>query len=118
MAVKITFSPMNELVIHEIVEVSKEDLMRERITPSGNMPLYWCAGILFSFSSLPMSEEVIRDYLRGRVHWMEIHYARMKEYQPIINIEDNDYKTTMSIRIIDTTKSELHKKVAKWIISL
>ena len=38
---RITYSPAEELVIHEIVEVTKDDLLRERVTPQGTMPLYW-----------------------------------------------------------------------------
>jgi hypothetical protein len=49
--VRISFSPINELVVHEVVKVSMDDLMRERITPSGTMPLYWCNGLLFSFGA-------------------------------------------------------------------
>ncbi len=116
--VKVSFSPMTELVVHEVVEVGKDDLMRERVTPGGTMPLYWCNGVLFSFSSLPLSEEVIRDYMRGRVHWMEVHYAKMKEYQPVLSLSEDEYKTQMNIRIIDTSKSDLHKKVSKWLQSL
>ena len=80
--VRITYSPIEELVVHEVVEVPKDDLLRERITPQGNMPLYWCNGILFSFSSIPMTEEIIRDYLRGKVHWLEIHFAKEPKYTP------------------------------------
>ena len=44
--VKIEYSPATELVVHEVIKVDKEDLLRERVTPSGTMPLYWCDGIL------------------------------------------------------------------------
>ncbi len=113
--VKITFSPINELVVHETVEVEKEDLLRERVTPAGTMPLYWCNGILFSFSSLPMSEEVVKDYLNGKVHWLEVHFARDDKYSPVLSLSEEEYKTSMNIRVIDTSKSTLHKELTKWI---
>ncbi len=113
--VRITFSPVNELIIHETVEVDKEDLLRERVTPSGTMPLYWCNGILFSFSSLPMTDEIVSDYLKGKIHWLEVHFAKVDKYTPILSLSEEEYKTTMNIRIIDTSKSTLHKELTKWL---
>ena len=73
--VKIEYSPATELVVHEVIKVDKDDLLRERVTPAGTMPLYWCDGILFSFSSLPMTDDVVKDYLKGRIHWLEVHFT-------------------------------------------
>jgi hypothetical protein len=95
--------------------VPRDDLLRERITPSGNMPLYWCNGLLFSFSSIPMTEEIIRDYLRGKVHWLEIHFSKEAKYTPILTLNEEEYKATMNIRVIDTSKSNLHVELTKWL---
>jgi hypothetical protein len=114
--VKITFSPANELVIHEVVEMTKDDLLLERITPAGNMPLYWCSGIVFSFSSVPMSEQVVEEYLKGKIHWLEVHFARMEKYQQVITFEPEEYaKSTMNVRVIDTSASALHREFIKWM---
>ncbi len=113
--VKITYSPIEELIIHDVIEVEKEDLLRERVTPAGTMPLYWCDGYLFSFSSLPFSEEVIKDYILGKVHWLEVHFTKMKEYTSVLALNEDEYKATMNVRVIDTSKSDLHKKVVKWL---
>lgn len=113
--VKIAFSPLQEIVIHEVVAINSEDLLRERITPAGNMPLYWCDGILFSFSSLPMTEQVVREYLDGRVHWMELHYAAAKNYTPVLELNDEHFSGTQKVRVIDTSNSNLHKELIKWL---
>jgi hypothetical protein len=113
--VKISFSPATELVVHEVVEMSKDDLLLERITPAGNMPLYWCNNILFSFSSIPMTDDIIKDYLKGKIHWLEVHFARMEKYVPILSFESEEYKTTMSFRVIDTSSSILHREFVKWL---
>ncbi len=112
---KITYSPVTELVVHEAVEVSKDDLLRERVTPAGTMPLYWCNGILFSFTSVPMTDEIVKDYLRGRIHWLEVHYSREESYSPVLSLSEEEYKATMNIRIIDTSKSSLHREFIKWL---
>ena len=113
--VNISYSPATELVIHEIIEVTKDDLLRERVTPAGTIPLYWSNGLLFSFSSLPMTDEIVKDYLRGRIHWLEVHFARMEKYEPVLSISDEEYKGTMNVRIINTSGSQLHKEFTKWL---
>lgn len=113
--VKISYSPINELVVHEAVKVAFDDLLRGRITPAGNMPLYWCDGIVFSFNSMPMTDDLVRDYLKGIIHWMEIHYSEMKKYQPVLELNDDEYKATMKIRVIDTSSSSLHSELVKWL---
>ena len=112
---KITYAPMDELVIHEVIEMTKDDIMRERVTPQGTMPLYWCDGFLFSFSSLPLSEEVTRDYLKGKIHWLEVHYTKMDKYEPILSLNEEEFKQTMNIRVIDTSISSLHQEFTSWL---
>ena len=113
--VKISYAPINELVVHEAVKIDHEDLLRERVTPAGTMPLYWCDGTLFSFTSMPMTDDLVKDYLRGTIHWMEVHYTEMKKYQPILELNDEEYKATMKIRVIDTSRSGLHAEFIKWL---
>ncbi len=116
--VKITYAPLSELIVHETVEVEKEDLLRERVTPAGTMPLYWCNGILFSFSSLPMTDDIIKDYLKGKIHWLEVHFARENTYEAVLALSEEEYKTSMNVRVIDTSKSDLHKELTKWLKSI
>ncbi|MFI5412866.1 MAG: hypothetical protein ACHQX1_03160 [Candidatus Micrarchaeales archaeon] len=113
--VKITYSPINEVVIHEVIKVDRDDLLRGRITPAGNMPLYWCNGILFTFNSMPMTKDLVKDYLKGVIHWMEVHYSEMKNYEPIVELNDEQYKAIMRIRVIDTSMSTLHVDAIKWL---
>ncbi len=113
--VKITYSPLEELIVHDAFEVDRDDLLRERVTPTVTMPLYWCNGILFSFSSLPMTDEVVRDYLRGKIHWLEVHFTNSEKYTPVMTLNDEEYKATMSIRVIDTSRSLLHREFTKWL---
>ncbi len=113
--VKISFSPITELVVHEVVKVPMDDLLRERITPSGTMPVYWCNGIVFSFSSVPMNKRVVDDYLDGKIHWMEVHYAEMDYYREVLELNDEHYNGSMKVRVIDTSKSALHNDFSKWL---
>ncbi len=112
---KVTYSPLKEIVVHEYVMVDTEDLLRERVTPAGNMPLYWCDGVLFSFSSMPWTKDIVRDYLDGRIHWAEVHYAKMDRYVPVMDLHDENYSAGLKIRVIDTSRSALHCDFAKWL---
>lgn len=116
-SMKVTFAPVKELIVHEAVEISYEDLLRERVTPAGTMPLYWCSGILFTFSSVPMTRDIVRDYLDGKIHWMEAHYTSMRDYQPVLEFNDDQYKSmgAYKVRVIDTSKSALHAEFVKWL---
>ncbi|MGC8571771.1 MAG: hypothetical protein ACP5RI_01370 [Candidatus Micrarchaeia archaeon] len=114
--VTINFSPINEIVIHEYLYIEKEDLIRSRITPAGNYPLYWCNGVLFAFSSLPWTDEIISDYLKGRVHWSELQFTKMEKYQQVLELNDEEYKGSFKVRVIDTSKSALHQSIVKWIL--
>jgi hypothetical protein len=113
--VKITFEPANELVIHDLMAVDRDDMLRSRVTPAGTMPLFWCDGILFSFSSPPFTDEVVKDYLKGKIHWIEMQYSKMDKYTPVLSLNEEEYKTQMRIRIIDTSKSRLHKELIRWL---
>ena len=113
--VKITYSPIKEVVVHEVVRVDMDDLLRGRITPAVTLPLYWCDGVLFTFNSMPMTRDLVRDYLQGIIHWMEVHYCEMKKYEPVLELNDEQYKATVKVRIIDTSNSSLHTEMVKFI---
>ncbi len=116
MAVKISYDPLKEVVIHEHIMVPMDDMLRSRITPAGNMPLYWCGGVLFTFSSMPWSKEIVKDYLSGKIHWVEVQYTRMDKYKPVVELKDENYGGQgQRIRIIDTSASSLHMELAKWL---
>lgn len=113
--VKITYAPIQEVIVHEVVPIDREDLLRSRMTPAGTMPLYWCDGLLFTFSSMPWTRDIVKDYLQGKIHWAELHYTKMEKYQPILSLNDETYKQEFKVRIIDTSKSQLHRDMIKWL---
>jgi hypothetical protein len=64
-----------------------------------------------------MTKDIVKDYLNGIIHWMEIHYTEMKEYKPVLELNDENYKAVLKIKVIDTGKSALHNDVTKWLNS-
>ncbi len=117
--VKISYSPIKELVVHDLFKMGFDDLVRGNITPNGVMPLFWCDGVIYRFTSLPMSRELSKLYLEGTVHWAEVHYTDdVKDYKQIMEVKDENFQGgALKIRIIDMSNSQLHKDFAKWLKS-
>lgn len=113
--VAISYSPIKEVIVHEFIAMDMDDLLRSRITPAGNYPLYWCDGILFTFNSMPWTRDIVKDYLVGKVHWSEVQFTKLDKYSPVMTLNDDNYKAEMKIKIIDTTKSAVHRDFAKWL---
>ncbi len=113
--VEISYEPIHTLVVHDVAKVPLEDLIRERITPGVTLPLYWCSGVLFSFASAPMGDDIMKDYFKGKIHWMEVHYTEMKEYKPVLELDDEHYGGKMTIRVIDTAASQIHNDFVGWL---
>ena len=114
--VKITPSPIKEVVVHEHILMNMEDLIRSRVTPAGSFPLYWCDGILFTFNSMPWTKDIVREYLEGKVHWVEVQYTRMDRFKPILELNDQSYGSQgIKVRVIDTAASALHMDFVKWL---
>ncbi|MGC8687869.1 MAG: hypothetical protein ACP5RQ_00500 [Candidatus Micrarchaeia archaeon] len=114
--VSINFSPINEIVLHEVISTDKDELIKSRVTPAGNFPLYWCNGILFAFSSLPWTDEIVSDFLKGRAHWAEIRFTKLDKYQPLLELNEETYKTTIKISVINTSGSSTHQAVTNWLV--
>ncbi|MGC8567742.1 MAG: hypothetical protein ACP5RP_00250 [Candidatus Micrarchaeia archaeon] len=109
---KITYSPIKEIVIHDIAKVDFRELIQSRITPQGNLPLYWCNGIIFGFASMPFNDQLVADYLNGILHWMEVQYTYMENFSPELSIDDTQYTKVM---VINTSNNALHKEFIEWL---
>ncbi len=113
--VEVVYAKIEKLVVHLTVKMELDEMIRERLTPGGTIPLYWCNGILFGFSNLPLTGKVIEEYLHGALHWAEVHYTEMKDYNPVIELKDESYPAPISVRVMDMRKSELHCDFVKWL---
>ncbi len=110
--VSVTYSPIKELVVHDVIKTDLKELIRSRTTPQGNMPLYWCDGVLFGFTSLPPTKDVIKDYLNGCIHWMEVKDTEMKDYKKEVEANDEQYLKTS---VVNTDTNAVHKSFIRWL---
>ena len=101
---KITYTPYQELVIHEIIEQSNpsiffEDIVRlalsgaHQVQPSIN----WVDGVAFFIAPMAPTEEVVRENLAGRVHYASVLFTRT-EYQPQVAVKIGNQDFTVRLR--------------------
>lgn len=111
--VKITFKPWVEVIIHESLHYSIEDLIKNQslgVQPGGLAPpLKWAEGVALNFQGMPPTREVIREQLEGKIHWTLVTWALMPQYKNVIPIKDINAK----IPVINVTANVIFCEVAK-----
>jgi hypothetical protein len=111
--VKVTFTPSEELIIHESIYHSLSDLMKlcsVGVQPGGLAgPLSWAEGVVFRFSRMTPTDEIFRELLQGKVHWNVVEWALMPQYKQVIPIEEINAK----IPVINVSSTTILCDVAK-----
>jgi hypothetical protein len=101
--VEVTFKTVKQIVIHEAIEHELRNFVKIRLAGVGReavaSPFMWAEGVVFSRSSPPPTEEVVKQLLEGVIHFTSIGWALMPKYKrylksggatiPVINASDN-----------------------------
>ena len=113
--VKITYDPWKEIIIHEVFQYDLPELVNLQGlgVPSGQLgsPIYWSNGVAYVHLNMPNTEEVLKEYLQGRIHWRNLFFAFMPKYQNVILIPEGNVR----IPIINVSKNEKYSDVAEWL---
>ena len=108
---KITFKPWEEIVIHETIKRNLKDLVRLRTLylKRGQISefLLWTEGVVFLRTSVPPSDDVIRDQLKGIIHYSSVEFAKMPTYRKAIAFEG------ITVPIVDVSDTPALREVAK-----
>lgn len=111
--VKVTFKPWEEVVVHEVIHYSLEDLIKLQslgVQPGGlAKSLRWAEGVVFRVAGMPPTDEVVKENLQGKVHWNSVEWAFMPEYKNVILIKDINAK----IPVINVSKTAILRDVIK-----
>jgi len=85
---EITIEPYRKIVIHEIVEIAFNDLIDHMIHQTNSMGgstipmLPWANGIAFQILPCnPSSEEIIKESLKGTIHYSSVTFATKEVYE-------------------------------------
>ena len=111
--VKVTFKPWEEIIIHEEVAYSLDDLIKLNsigVQPGGlAAPLRWAEGVIFRVAGMPPTDEVVREQFQGKIHWNLVEWALMPEYKNVILIQDINAK----IPVINVSGTVILCEIAK-----
>ena len=114
---KITYTPFQELVVHEIIEQTNpsaffEDIVRlalsqpHQVEPS----IPWIDGIAFFIAPMQPTEEVVRENLAGRDHYGSVLFARTDyKAQVPVKLGNQDYTVRLRKAADNPTLVELAK---------
>lgn len=99
MPVKITYDEIKEIIIHEIVTLT-EDMLIKSIDANkqvGNQypPMYWVNGVIFNRHTYDHHHpKIMEDALRGVIHWAYVEYlvTKMETFAPVIQIGPHNVK--------------------------
>ena len=111
--IKITYQPPKEIVILDYFQFSKNNLsqMFARVIHSG-LPVvaYWAEGVLFIyFPLIPDTDDLMNNYLKGRIYWSSVHFTLMPKYSPSIKVSG------LEIPVVDVSEHPVMKETAKWL---
>jgi len=101
--VKVTFRPWEEVVIHESIQYSLDNLVTMR-----SLGLLWAEGVAFSHAAMPPTEDIIKEMLKGHVHWNSVEWALMPEFKTFIEIP----QTKVRIPVLNVSTNETLSDVA------
>ena len=81
--------------------------------PTGGIgkPLLWAEGVLFDRIAMPMSPELVKEGLEGRIHLMGVFWAQMPQFRNVVEIKE----TKVRIPVVDVSANESLSEVAKWV---
>jgi hypothetical protein len=112
--VTITFKSWEEIVVHEVTRhESLRKFLEQKVVgiPKGIPidPLLWTDGLLFVRVPMPPTSDVIKEQLRGIIHFQAVEYVPMNKYKK--SITQND----VTIPIVDVSNMESFKDLVKAI---
>ena len=113
--IEIEHRPWTKVVIHEVIQYKYEELVKLSsigVPLSGlGHALRWAEGVLFRFSPFPPTEEVVKEQLKGVIHWSSVEWTLMEKYSDVIIINE----TNVKIPVIDCSCNDIMKAVAKYL---
>jgi len=113
--VKIIYEPYHTVVIHEIVQYDLNMLIHLHGlgVQSGQLgrPINWANGVAFNHLPMPATEDIIKEQIKGKIHWSHLSFAFMPKHQQIIEIPEGKIR----IPILNLSDNEIFRDVADWI---
>jgi hypothetical protein len=112
--VRIVYSPIQEIKIYEMAEYSLHDfikLMTDNV-PAGNISpaVKWCDGMIFMSTGLPSTDDIVREQMKGIIHYAWLAFADMPMYKSFI-----ETGSKVILPVIDVSNNIINKELIEWI---
>lgn len=112
--VEIICNPPKQLIILECTRYPSIEALAKIIavviSAGESVIMKWAEGVAFMYTHLqPTTEELMSEFLKGRVYWSDVIYAEMSEYKQTIRVG------TFDIPVIDVSPNPLLRDAAKWM---
>ena len=112
MTIQVRYDPRKEVIIHEIIPYDSPEEMVKNLTMGLQgpfPPLQWVAGLLLSFNPMPLTQEVSKEILQGKVHWDTCIVSPMKKYREFVSLPPG----MVQINVQDVSNNETFRSVGK-----
>ena len=118
---KIRYEPFHEIIVKEYVRYKNIQhlfYILAQIRATGTpVSLNWARGVIFVHVPLePSTDELMEDYLKGRLYIANVSFALMPEYKEVVS-----YKTPQGqevpIPVINISDSKTLCELAEWLKS-
>ena len=108
--------PRKKVIIHEYSSYDSIDSLVRGVfggAPPGAIigPLRWVNGVVLSHNPFPMTDEIVRELLEGRLHWNHVSFAPLEEYQQ--NHHNPDLRINVSI--VDVSTNPVFEAIGRFI---
>ena len=112
--VEIICNPPKQLIILECTRYPSIEALAKIIAvviSSGeSVIMKWAEGVAFMYTHLqPTTEDLMSEFLKGRIYWSDVIYAEMPEYKQTIRVG------SMDIPIIDVSPNAQLCEAARWM---
>lgn len=91
-----------------------------RVIGSGSPPgvpsrtkLFWANGILFRQFSLPPTDSIVAEKMKGNLIWDHIEYTTLPQYQS--ELQASPERPLVTIFVVDVTGHIVFDPLTKWI---
>jgi hypothetical protein len=115
--VEIEYTPWVKIVIHEVTEYPHdqffEDIMRLFLTKNDQVEpvINWIDGIAYLIYSMPETEDVISDKMRGIIHFSSVSFTKI-DYNAHYPIDITGHQYTVAMRKAEN--NEILSELVRW----
>ena len=100
--VQFEYRPFTKLIVHELTEFQNdrffEDAIRMSLSTNSQVEpsVNWINGVAFHFFGMPDTPEVVKEKLKGIIHYASVQFTRL-DYRPQypLRISNQDYHVVL-----------------------